>query len=41
VIVYTALLRDEYTPFRLDQGPADPPPGAAPAVASPLAATTP
>jgi hypothetical protein len=41
VIVYTALLRDEYPPFRLDQGPADPPPGAAPAVASPLAATTP
>lgn len=35
VIVYTVLLRDEYPPFRLDQGPADPAietaPGAQPA----------
>ena len=31
VLAYTALMRDEYPPFRLDQGPADPrdvPPGA-------------
>ncbi|MDJ0376150.1 DUF4389 domain-containing protein [Cryobacterium sp. PH31-L1] len=27
VITYTALLRDEYPPFRLDQGPTEPAPG--------------
>jgi hypothetical protein len=28
VITYVALMRDEYPPFRLDQGPHDPPDGA-------------
>ena len=25
VVTYAALLRDEYPPFRLDQGPTEPP----------------
>ena len=31
VLAYAALLRDEYPPFRLDQGPDDPRPEAGPA----------
>lgn len=44
VLVYTALMRDEYPPFRLDQGPTEPewpqgltPPAAAPQAAPPSA----
>jgi hypothetical protein len=40
VLVYTALMRDEYPPFRLDQGPLEPewPEAVAPAAAAPQAA---
>lgn len=43
VLVYTALMRDEYPPFRLDQGPAEPvwPPEAAPPAAAPPASAPP
>lgn len=33
-ITYTALMRDEYPPFRLDQGPLDPPASAVPSRAA-------
>jgi len=42
VIVYAALMRDEYPPFRLDQGPIDPGSGAArPVAAHPVAPVAP
>ena len=43
VLVYTALMRDEYPPFRLDQGPAEPvwPPEAGPPAAAPSASAPP
>lgn len=41
VITYVALMRDDYPPFRLDQGGSEPEPGAPPPIPPPQAATEP